>query len=328
MSVKSPTSVFTTFFAITSKAEYNISSCEVKRARKLDYLTGNGQKKWEPKDKLVLNGVDITSALVKFRNSSIKAAEDINGLNPLRVLSLSHVFLVNKLDPKNCISSYLEEKESKALSDWSHSLCYNIPRASNDAVLYCKSIADGDEAKDFKIEDDSVLSAMIKDLADQLINNKVKVNQSSEMSFMDKYLIPAIRRVLLNNAAEEVDGANSNGKKPDFMLGFSKKRQDVYCFFVEVKRPNMKSNYQEEGDMTKLLKQLKASIDKQLLLGLRDPTSLGLLMEGFKCSLFKMTLVADGVYLPLLIKLFSLVEEVHEMALLPLIVESLMFVKV
>lgn len=62
----------------------------------------------------------------------------------------------------------------------------------------------GDEAKDFKIEDDSVLSAMIKDLADQLINNKVKVNQSSEMSFMDKYLIPAIRRVLLNNAAEEV----------------------------------------------------------------------------------------------------------------------------
>lgn len=49
---------------------------------------------------------------------------------------------------------------------------------------------------------------------------------------------------------------------------------------------------------------------------------------GFKCSLFKMTLVADGVYLPLLIKLFSLVEEVHEMALLPLIVESLMFVKV
>ncbi|CAO3700720.1 unnamed protein product [Rhizopus microsporus] len=71
--------------------EYNISSCEVKRARKLDYLTGNGQKKWEPKDKLVLNGVDITSALVKFRNSSIKAAEDINGLNPLRVLSLSHV---------------------------------------------------------------------------------------------------------------------------------------------------------------------------------------------------------------------------------------------
>ncbi|RCH99849.1 hypothetical protein CU097_015641, partial [Rhizopus azygosporus] len=243
-----------------------------------------------------------------------------------RTSSLSHVFLVNKLDPKNCISSYLEEKESKALSDWSHSLCYNIPRASNDAVLYCKSIADGDEAKDFKIEDDSVLSAMIKDLADQLINNKVKVNQSSEMSFMDKYLIPAIRRVLLNNAAEEVI-YSINGKKPDFMLGFSKKRQDVYCFFVEVKRPNMKSNYQEEGDMTKLLKQLKASIDKQLLLGLRDPTSLGLLMEGFKCSLFKMTLVADGVYLPLLIKLFSLVEEVHEMALLPLIVESLMFVK-
>ncbi|CEG71062.1 hypothetical protein RMATCC62417_06854 [Rhizopus microsporus] len=181
----------------------------------------------------VLNGVDITSALVKFRNNSIKAAEDNNGLNPLRILSLSHVFLVDKLDPKNCITSYLEEKESKALSDWSHCLPYNIPRASNDVVLYCKSIADGDEVEDFKIGDGNALSDMIKDLADQAINDKAKINQRSETSFMDKHLMPVIRRVLLNNAAEEmiysmVDGADSNGKKHDFMLGFSKKRQEIY----------------------------------------------------------------------------------------------------
>ncbi|CEJ02730.1 hypothetical protein RMCBS344292_16725 [Rhizopus microsporus] len=40
-----------------------------------------------------------------------------------------------------------------------------------------------------------------------------------------------------------------------------------------------------------------------------------------------MTLVADGVYMPLPVKRFSLVEEVHEMVLLPSIVELLMFVK-
>ncbi|ORE01295.1 hypothetical protein BCV72DRAFT_339521 [Rhizopus microsporus var. microsporus] len=310
----------------------SVSSCEVKRSRKLDYLAGNGQKEWEPKDKLILNGIDITAALIKFRNNSIKAAEKKNDLNSLRILSLSHVFLVNKLEPKNCVTSYLEDKEAKELSNWSHSLIYDIPRASSDAVLYCKAIADGNEVEGYKCEDSNTLSESIKDLAEQLINNKAKINQASEASFMDKHLMPEIRRVLLNNASDDIvyamiDGMDTNKKKPDFMLGFSKKRKDIYCFFVEVKRPKQKSSYQEEDDMTKLLKQLKFSIDKQLLLGLRDPVSLGLLVEGFKCSLYKMTLVADGIYLPWLVKRFSLVEEIHQMVLLPSIVESLTFVK-
>lgn len=77
-----------------------------------------------------------------------------------------------------------------------------------------------------------------------------------------------------------IDGMDTNKKKPDFMLGFSKKRKDVYCFFVEVKRPNIKSCHQEENDLTKLLKQLKSSVDKQLILGMGEPSSLGLLVEG------------------------------------------------
>lgn len=62
----------------------------------------------------------------------------------------------------------------------------------------------GDEVEDFKIGDGNALSDMIKDLADQAINDKAKINQRSETSFMDKHLMPVIRRVLLNNAAEEM----------------------------------------------------------------------------------------------------------------------------
>jgi hypothetical protein len=41
-----------------------------------------------------------------------------------------------------------------------------------------------------------------------------------------------------------------------------------------------------------------------------------------------MTLVADGIYLPLMVKCFSLVEDAHDLIHIPSIVESFSFVKV
>jgi hypothetical protein len=47
-----------------------------------------------------------------------------------------------------------------------------------------------------------------------------------------------------------------------------------------VKRPEQSSIYQDEDDYVKLLKQMKTSVDAQIDLGVRNPTSLGLLVEG------------------------------------------------
>lgn len=73
------------------------------------------------------------------------------------------------------------------------------------------------------------------------------------------------------------------------MLGISEnKRKEVWFFFVEVKRPNVTNHYQEEGNFTKLMKQVKSSIDEQLHLGAEGPISLGLLVEGmFETFIYK-----------------------------------------
>jgi len=78
-----------------------------------------------------------------------------------------------------------------------------------------------------------------------------------------------------------IDGSDAKKrKKPDFMLGIKDRKRELYYFYVEVKRPKVKSIYQEEDDYAKLLKQLKGSIDNQLKLGMKDPKSFGLLCEG------------------------------------------------
>ena len=77
-----------------------------------------------------------------------------------------------------------------------------------------------------------------------------------------------------------IDGVEGNKKKPDFMLGIKNRKRTMFFFFVEVKRPDITSNHQEENDYVKLLKQLKSSIDEQLKIKVKAPAAYGLLCEG------------------------------------------------
>lgn len=52
------------------------------------------------------------------------------------------------------------------------------------------------------------------------------------------------------------------------------------------------------------------------------------ILIGFKCTLFQMKLLADGIYMPMAFDRFSLVEEDHQLALLPSVVDAFYFVKV
>ncbi|CEG64959.1 hypothetical protein RMATCC62417_01848 [Rhizopus microsporus] len=53
---------------------------------------------------------------------------------------------------------------------------------------------------------------------------------------------------------------------------------------------------------------MKTSMGMQVNIGLESPKSFGLLVEGWRCKLYSMELVEDGVYLPAMIKRFWIVE--------------------
>ncbi|KAI8078601.1 hypothetical protein BDF21DRAFT_341170, partial [Thamnidium elegans] len=88
---------------------------------------------------------------------------------------------------------------------------------------------------------------------------------SSEATFTDHYLLPAIRRILLKGANEDMiyamtDKPDRHKKKPDFMIGTKVKGKEIYFFFVEIKRPGTTSKYQPEDDFVKPMKQMKSSV--------------------------------------------------------------------
>ncbi|EPB90256.1 hypothetical protein HMPREF1544_02942 [Mucor circinelloides 1006PhL] len=177
-------------------------------------------------------------------------------------------------------------------------------------------------------EEEEDMMKTIKYLSRAIISNKAKTSCSSEASFSEKYIMPAIRRVILDKSSDSIiyaiiDKADKYKKKPDIMIGAEFKKKNYHFFFVEIKRPSTQSKYQAEDDYVKLLKEMKGSIDNQLLLGIENPSSLGLLVEGFTCTLFCPVLLTDGVYCPIAVKRFHLVGEIYEMINLPSIVEVL-----
>lgn len=136
-------------------------------------------------------------------------------------------------------------------------------------------------------------------------------------------------------------------KKADFMLGYKGHKREIFLFYVELKRPNKFSKYQVEDDFVKLCKHMKYSIDNQAAIGIEAPVALGLWCEGisvflhilipnfsniiysgFVCSLMKMTLVEEGIYVPVVLRKFRLPESESELISLSRTMECLNFVLV
>ncbi|KAG1054755.1 hypothetical protein G6F46_006305 [Rhizopus delemar] len=113
---------------------------------------------------------------------------------------------------------------------------------------------------------------MVKGLARHESQFRACIADVSEASFTEKHMMPAIRRVLLQDESKDIvyamiDKPDQNGKKPDFRIGTKVKSKELYFFLVEVKRPGTTSKYQPEDDYVKLMKQMKGSVDEQLRLG-------------------------------------------------------------
>ncbi|KAL9559132.1 hypothetical protein PS6_000936 [Mucor atramentarius] len=257
---------------LSSDSDTSISCCDIKRRRKIYYLHGDGKKEWQLNKELLVNKVDIMKAFKKFRNKSIEEAEKGSELNSLRIL-------------------HLKSEEKSAVEDLAKELEPKLPRAPAQAILYCKDLIDGVEVEGGEEEEEQDMMKTIKYLSRAIISNKAKISCSSEASFSEKYIMPAIRRVILDKSSDSIiyaiivltnsiDKADKYKKKPDIMIGTEFKKKDYYFFFVEIKRPSTQSKYQAEDDYVKLLKEMKGSIDNQLLLGIENPSSLGLLVEG------------------------------------------------
>ncbi|KAG2235771.1 hypothetical protein INT48_000997 [Thamnidium elegans] len=286
----------------SESSQSSISDLEIKRTKKIDYFSGPGEKKWVPNSWLTLGDTNVTKLFLKFRDQNIQAVEKTGNVNSIRVLSLSYIFPINRWDTNSCITSYTLDNDDVDIST-------------------------------FTFEPASELDVNVKAACLEFVSSlAIECSERSEDIFFDRYLKPLLREAILKSCNKDFvcsgsDAPNLNvpfKKKADFMLGYKDRKREIFLFFVELKKPGKVSKYQVEDDSVKLCKHMKCSIDIQATMGIESPVALGLLC--FVCSLMRMTLVEEGVYLPVTLRKFRLPESESELISLPRAMECLNFV--
>ncbi|KAI7890172.1 uncharacterized protein EV154DRAFT_388869, partial [Mucor mucedo] len=232
--------------------------------------------------------------------------ENTGDINSMCILSLFHLFPVNKCDVNLCITSYV-----KRIKDVLYAFAANaskdvlMVKISDECLLYLKRVCpiytidnDGDASSipyDPELELDTNLKSACSEFVSLLATRS---SERSEDMFFQRYL------------------------KPMITIGITKPGGTDFVS----SGPGKVSKYQVEDDFVKLNTHLKHSIDKQASLGVENPVALGLLCEGFVCSLIKMALVEKGVYLPITIRKFRVPELQSDLLFLPKTMECLHFV--
>ncbi|KAI8090099.1 uncharacterized protein B0P05DRAFT_529323 [Gilbertella persicaria] len=79
------------FIGPTSSTGSTLSEPKVKRRRLINYLSGEGQKYWGEGENLIVNDMNVTRILKKFRSRNIMEAEEKALLNDVRVLCCEHI---------------------------------------------------------------------------------------------------------------------------------------------------------------------------------------------------------------------------------------------
>ncbi|EIE91093.1 hypothetical protein RO3G_15804 [Rhizopus delemar RA 99-880] len=286
----------------SESSQSSMSDLEIKRTKKIDYFSGPGEKKWVPNSWLILGDTNVTKLFLKFRDQNIQAVEKTGNINSMRVLSLSYIFPINGWDTNFCITSYV-----KQTMEVLHAFAYkeiSMPKISDECMLYLKKAFDALDNDDvdistFTFEPASELDVNVKAACLEFVSSlAIKCSKRSEDMFFDRYIKPLIREAVLKSCSK-----------------------DFIC-----SGPNKFSKYQVEDDFVKLCKHMKYSIDNQAAIGIEAPVALGLWCEGFVCSLMKMTLVEEGIYVPVVLRKFRLPESESELISLSRAMECLNFV--
>ncbi|KAI8338223.1 hypothetical protein BC941DRAFT_424941 [Chlamydoabsidia padenii] len=263
------------------------------------------------------NNINITAELSQFRKQSIDVAQSKSSLSPLRILSLSHIFPVNRYNKDLSVTRYMKLGGKELVS-----LAYKdvgSKKASAEGLIYVHSIQhaiiEGTSTEEITTTTKNEVDKGINNIIKCFLGNSNHINTHSEQSFTDSLIMPFVQNIFVDGSDDDLiynlaDGSQQRGKtKPDVMIGIKIKKADVYLIFIEVKRPLVSSKYQAEDDFTKLMKHLKTSINIQIKLGIQEPVSIGVLCEGFDCSMYEMKLIEEGIYLPVLVCSFCLVKD-------------------
>ncbi|KAI9493185.1 hypothetical protein BDB00DRAFT_788228 [Zychaea mexicana] len=249
-------------------------------------------EKWE------VNGVVVSELLLKYREESIKKGEKQVLDIYQEELSLNGIFLFDDL---NCVYPDC-------------SSVYGFDRDTWQAVMNeCKELypAQSLSKKTKKI---------IKKFAEAGAENFDKCDKIVEKLNNKDQIRESLRNITDGKASRKEK--ETNHKKgyvfPDLSMNFECGAMPMQRLLIAEIKPPHKVRTGSRPDLIKLALQMKDSIDKMINDGVDDPeiTVSGLLIEGFRCTLFVMDLKYQKIYRFIPLQVFYIPRDRHDFGVL------------
>ncbi|RUP47319.1 hypothetical protein BC936DRAFT_145863 [Jimgerdemannia flammicorona] len=272
--------------------------------------------------------------LMEFRQHCIEKAHSDDLENVTQVLALNHVFLFEDGKENNLREMFDGELWMAVVNDIEkQSVSY---RLSNDDILRCHAMS---EAASHTFEDcKSLLRKWQQQEADGDVLTEffesMYLQQESwwnqEDAFVHEILGPVLKpffasnKLLKRNWSTDTLDASSHrkkkfdpslqGRKPDFSVFTSVKSKKEFLFVAEIKSPKHRGRSDLLDDKAKLGNEMKDSLDMMIDDGIEndDVIICGLLVQGFRYSVYTIDLKYDGVYRMALLGQFFLPRDNHD----------------
>ncbi|KAG2215407.1 hypothetical protein INT45_010427 [Circinella minor] len=273
----------------------------------MNYLSGNGIPSVVLKehcDQWIINTTPITERFLKFRNETMEHAKEGVLKTYQEELALNCIFLIDGVEcaPNSRLHYGFDEEEWDCMLKEVNDL-YPMKSLADDVIFSIVQFAQADKQESsFSIA--SVYPIFLPFIDETELVTCCGTDGQAQGS--------AERR-------DSVDGNKSTSRYSDLSMNFSfDSMPEQGLLIVEIK-PFEKVKNGSRPDFIKLANEMKDAIDKMVKDGMDDEniTVLGVLIEGFKCTLFVMDLMYQATtYRLVLLSVFYIPRDRHDLYVL------------
>ncbi|KAI9497240.1 hypothetical protein BDB00DRAFT_805634, partial [Zychaea mexicana] len=296
----------------------SIDSTNKRRKKLTNYLVENSAPvitlheviaKWE------VAGTTISEKLLEYRQATIVKAESKCLDTYQEEFSVNSIFLLNAIHsiyPSSCLEYGFKSAMWEAITEECHEL-YPLEQLSDSIEATISKFAKATKRK----------YAQCTEIIDSIPHGR------SDDTRCIKELLRNMYVTFITDGRAHREKTESSGKggyqfsdlSVNFEYGLMPKQG---LLIVEIKPPH-KVRTGSRPDLVKLANEMKDSLDKMVQDGVDNPkiTILGLLVEGFRCTLFVMDLKYQAVYRLIPLAVFYIPRDLHDFDVLSSSFEAL-----
>ncbi|KAI7890350.1 uncharacterized protein EV154DRAFT_422169 [Mucor mucedo] len=286
-------------------------------------LQGEGSEEWSSgrNEDWIVNNNNITENFKQLRKESFSAALNLERISSVRILTLSHIFVISPTTEQSITSlTPIIHEDLLAQTD-----VFRRMETPIEAVQWAYKLHEtqtsGYEQKLLEMNEYALKSdhqSVNRHL--EFLEDIMKFYRAPHKNDTEDNALDRLKMIFQHVFYAQKYVVNSNTKRletskhyiPDYKLSYPARSTKLVDLFIVEAKLNSKSYFPHQDDFIKLRLEMQKMINELIYINVSEPMVFGLLLTGLDCQLYTMYLKYDGIYVCREVQTFSLPRSSYE----------------